>query len=319
MKRTPLQFAALLLTLSLCICSAAAADADPTQIFPTEIRESQSGEFQRVEKIYVLDAAADPTAIPTQSFEREGVRYSLLDLLREGHTETEAKSHTETVTKSSDTQDMAKILERLDAAIAFSGEDGFCGTLTLDPKSITVAAAGYQSSSKTVTASRTYPGLSSADAAFVPKTIQENGRTLELSDVSWQTTPGSNEAQPATFTASATYSGTATSRYASGYTITARYAGEVTRTISGNVVYTAIFTGKPVEPPIADPQEAVPMWACAVLIALTVLLALAVITLFLREINRRKELKSNEKMAANCITYALPECGTQHPGGGAGV
>ena len=39
----------------------------------------------------------------------------------------------------------------------------------------------------------------------------------------------------------ATYTGTASSKYATGYTVTADYAGEVTKTTSGTVLYTAVF------------------------------------------------------------------------------
>lgn len=228
-------------------------------LFPSEVREVQAGDFRRIEKVYLLDHGADPATIPTGGFEREGYRYALLDLLREDRTETERKEHTETVTQPSDTQDMSTILARLDASLPFADEDGFTGTLTLDPKSITVEAAGYKNSTRTVTASRTYPGLSDADASLIPKSIQDSGRTLELANVSWQAVPGGSDALSATYTATASYTGTASSKYATGYTVTACYTGELTRTLSGAMVYTAVFTGEPTtaqEPPAETPAGA---------------------------------------------------------------
>lgn len=46
---------------------------------------------------------------------------------------------------------------------------------------------------------------------------------------------------PIRYTAMASYSGTATSKYATGYTVTADYKGDVTRTSCDTVIYTAIF------------------------------------------------------------------------------
>lgn len=217
-------------------------------IYPVEVVETQAGDYRRIEKVYLLEAGADPAAIPTSDFQREGYSYALLDLLRQDQTGTETREHTEAVTIDSETKDMSVILEKLEASMDITTDDGFTGTLGLDPKSITVEAAGYQSSTRTVSATRTYPGLSDADTALLPKTAQENGRTLELADVSWQTVPGGSDALPATYTATAVYSGTASSRYATGYAVTASYTGELTRTISGAVRYTAVFTGTPLAP-----------------------------------------------------------------------
>ena len=44
------------------------------------------------------------------------------------------------------------------------------------------------------------------------------------------------------YTAVATYTGTATSKYATGYVVTADYSGEVTRTTCDTVIYTAVFS-----------------------------------------------------------------------------
>ena len=109
----------------------------------------------------------------------------------------------------------------------------------LDTGSIKVEAAGYTSSSRTVTASRTYPNLSDADTSYIPKSVSENGRTLKLADIQWQESGNG-------YTANATYTGSATSQYATGYTVTANYVGQVSKTVSGEIIYTAVFSGTPI-------------------------------------------------------------------------
>ena len=56
------------------------------------------------------------------------------------------------------------------------------------------------------------------------------------------------------YTATASYTGTSTSRYATGYTVTANYTGEVAKTGCDMVTYTAIFgsTEAPEEVPMAE-------------------------------------------------------------------
>ena len=124
-------------------------------------------------------------------------------------------------------------------------EDGYEGILSLDYTTIQVEAAGYGTSSRTVTAERTYPNLSDADVSLIPKSVNENGRTLTLADVSWQEAaadPMDGYDIPIRYTAVASYTGTSTSKYATGYTVTANYRGDVTRTSCDTVIYTAVFS-----------------------------------------------------------------------------
>lgn len=249
MKRiTPLLMAVILACAMTCPALAAeapegTAPVRPAALYPTEIVETETGSGRRLEKVYLLTAADNPANIPTADFEREGYRYTLLDVTRQDYTESETREHTETVTLDSGTKDMDKIMPQLAATREVTTEDGFTGILTLDTTSITVEAAGYGSSSRTVTATRSYPSLSDADSSLIPKTITDGGRTLTLADVQWQ------EAGEF-YNATASYTGTATSKYATGYVITAEYAGEVVKTISGEMIYTAVFSGTPVNAPV---------------------------------------------------------------------
>lgn len=207
-------------------------------LYPAEIRETDEGGKHRLEKVYMLSAADNPDNIPTEEFEREGYHYTLMDIVQQDYSESDVKEYSETVTINSKTKDMASIMPQLAATQEVETEDGYTGTLTLDTASIKVEAAGYTSSARTVTASRIYPNLSDADTSYIPKSVTENGRTLQLADIQWQESANG-------YTANATYTGSAISKSATGYTVKANYVGQVAKTISGNIIYTAVFSGTP--------------------------------------------------------------------------
>ena len=253
MKRTASLVLAALMTCALLTGGACALEPTETLSltetaetitavsYPVSVTEYSEGEAHRIGKTYELTADDDPASIPTADFDREGYTYTLLDLTRQDQTTTDAKPHTEAVTVNSKSKAMDKILPLFPATKDVTTEDGYAGVLTLDTASLKTEAAGYGKSSKAVTATRSYPNLSDADASFVPKTIEDNGRTLGLADVQWQEAGGF-------YHATATYTGTATSSYVTGYTVTASYTGEVTRTASDKIVYTAIFGGTAIQP-----------------------------------------------------------------------
>ena len=233
MKRTAALCLAALLACSLAI-PAMAADI----LYPVEVTEYMEGDSSRLKKIYVLTPADDPSLIPTEDFDREGQTYTLLDITRQDQVETDTRDYTETVTLESKTKDMDAILPQLTATLEVDTEEGYTGVLTLDTASIQVEAAGYSTSTRAVTAARTYPNLSDADVSLIPKSIEDGGRTLELANVQWQ------EAGEF-YTANATYTGTASSKYATGYTVTAEYSGEVSKTTNDTVTYAAVFSANP--------------------------------------------------------------------------
>lgn len=235
MKRTAALCLAALLACSLAI-PAMAADI----LYPVEVTEYMEGDSSRLKKIYVLTPADDPSLIPMEDFDREGQTYTLLDITRQDQVETDTRDYTETVTLESKTKDMDAILPQLTATLEVDTEEGYTGVLTLDTASIQVEAAGYSTSTRAVTAARTYPNLSDADVSLIPKSIEDGGRTLELANIQWQ------EAGEF-YTATATYTGTASSKYATGYTVTAEYSGEVSKTTNDTVTYAAVFSANPTQ------------------------------------------------------------------------
>lgn len=215
--------------------------------YPISVEEYDEGDAHRIKKVYQLSLSDDPGGIPVEPFERDGVLYELLDLTMKNEVGVDTKDYAETVTQDSSTGDMAAVLKQLDAQREVTTEDGYTGVLLLDHTTVSVKAKGYSTSTKNLSASRTYPNLSDADLSLVPKTVTEGGKTLTLGNVQWSNSY--DEGGAAHFTASATYTGTATSRYATGYTVTADYAGQVSKTSSQIVTYTAIFGAvRPVEP-----------------------------------------------------------------------
>lgn len=275
---------AVALALSLA-CPAFAAGSGTT-LYPENIVEYTEGDHPRLNKVYILTAADDPALIPTADFERDGKTYTLLDVTRQDNGQTDAKDYAETVTLSSKTKDKEKIIAKLEPSMEAATEDGYTGTLTLDTASIKVEAAGYGSFSRTVTATRSYPNLSDADASLVPKTIEDNGRTLTLADIQWQEAGGY-------YHATANYTGTTTSRYATGYTVTATYSGEVTKINNDTVIYTAIFGVTSVEgteDPAGEPVTPIASMKWLPVIPVVICLAgLAALGLYLSKKHKAKK------------------------------
>ena len=217
----------------------------PAAVYPAEVRASEENGIAHLEKVYYLTAKDDPTAIPTADFEREGKTYTLLDLLKNDLTETDTKEYIEVLTLDSKTKDLEEIIKTLEPELEVVTEDGYSGTLKPNYPSIAVEAAGYKNSSWTVSAKRTYPNLNDADISLIPKTIEDSGRTLTLADVDWEEVPTGDMGdfvEAFRYTANATYTGTAYSKTATGYTVTVEYGGEVTKTSCDTIVYTAVFT-----------------------------------------------------------------------------
>ena len=232
--------------------------ADFTAVsYPTAVTRNEDG--TEIRKFYDLSPEEDPAGIPRSDFEQDGFHYTLTDLLKQELPEHESRQHTETVTLESEKKDMESILALLPQEREFITEDGLSGVLTLRLDTVQVEVSGYGSSTKKVSATRSYPNLASQDTASIPKTIEDNGRTLTLQDINWQTDNTAHMDGYAVgdrFTAVATYTGTATSSYVKGYTVTAEYAGTVSRIALNKIRYVAIFEGHVIAPVVAAPDPA---------------------------------------------------------------
>ena len=249
----------LALALTAALVPSALAAAPPSACYPTSVTRSEDG--AQIRKVYDLGPQEDPAGIPRSDFEQEGYHYTLTDLLKQESPEREERYHTETVTLDSKNKDMESVLALLPAQREFTTDDGLTGTLSLKLDTVQVDVAGYGSSTRAVSATRSYPNLAGQDTSYIPKEITDNGRTLELASIDWQTDNTANEDGYAVgdrFTAIATYTGSATSSYVKGYVVTADYSGTVSRIALNKVRYVAIFEGTPLVPveptPEPDPE-----------------------------------------------------------------
>ena len=244
----------LALALTASLAPTVLAAVPPTPCYPTSVSRSEDG--AQIRKMYDLGPQEDPAGISRSDFEQEGFHYTLTDLLKQEAPEREERFHTETVTLDSKSKDMESVLSLLPAQREFTTEDGLTGTLSLKLDTVQVEVAGYGSSTRQVSTTRSYPNLAGQDTSYIPKEITDSGRTLELASIDWRTDNTANEDGYAVgdrFTAIATYTGSATSSYVKGYVVTAEYSGTVSRIALNKVRYVAIFEGTPLVPVEPDP------------------------------------------------------------------
>ncbi|MDR0906586.1 MAG: cell wall protein [Oscillospiraceae bacterium] len=237
---------AFCMAVSLFAGTALAADSfsGETELFPVDV--IQSPDNTELRKVYELSPGVDPGRLPRDSFERNGYAYNCTDILREVVIGEESKTITVTVAAESKKNDMDTVLGLFPQYEEFADEDGFTGTLLLNTASIKSKVSGYGSTSTPYAVTRSYPNLSDADTQYIPKTLDDNGKTLQLTDIQWQTDNTMNVDDYEIgdrYTAVASYGGTKTSSYVKGYNITADYTGEVTRRGVTVIRYTVIFTG----------------------------------------------------------------------------
>ena len=227
-----------------------------TVCYPTAIDVRDEG--AEIRKIYDLSPEADPAGISRTDFEHAGFSYTFVDLLKQELPEYEERTHTESVTLNSKKKDMESVLSLLPEQKEFVTDDGLSGILTLQLDTVQVETAGYGKSTKQVSVTRNYPNQVSQDTENIPKSIDDGGKTLTLSDIKWQTDNAANVngyAMGDRYTAAATYTGTATSSYIKGYTVTAEYTGTVSRIALNKMRYVAIFEGIPIFTDMPDPND----------------------------------------------------------------
>lgn len=255
LKRT----AAFMLVLFSMTVSVLAADAPQ----PQEVIRGQNGEIQTIEKVYVIPNTEDGSTIPTENFTENEIEYVFVELKKQDNTQEDVKEHSETVSIHTSTNNTQTVISNFKPTIEISTEDGYIGTLEFDYTTLNVTAAGYGTQSYTITESRTYPNLMDADTSLVPKTITKDGSTLNLTNISWQTSASDNidgHDLAVRYTANATYSGTGTKTYTKGYTATATYKGEIKKVVNDTITYTAVFHEVPKPAPASEKKSLLFYW-----------------------------------------------------------
>lgn len=233
------------------------------KLYPTDVREILENGVREIVKTYELSSGEKPSDIPRDSFERNGWLYTLSDVVKKESSSADTREYTELVERFSAANDTQAILKLFDASYEFINEDGYMGIMRLDISTLKVETAGTKSSAYAVTATREYPNLSSNDTSFIPKTVTDGGRTLDLSNIQWRTQNSvtiDSDQLPESYTAVVTYTGTAYKTTVTGYTATAEYRGTLSKIITGKTMYTAHFIGTEIEPETVPviPVETVP-------------------------------------------------------------
>ena len=234
------------------MCAASSAYA---ALEPQEIVTRQNGNQKTIEKVYVLPSDEPEEPIPTDSFTEGDLQYDFVELLREDNSYEDSKDYSESASINTKTGDTDTVKAGFEPTKEVTTEDGYSGVLEADFTTLKVESAGTGSQSYTITERRSYPNMNSADTSAVPKSIDKNGTTLELTDIEWVSASNNNidgQELAVSYTANAVYTGTGTRTYSKGYVASVEYKGVVNKMVSDTVKYTAVFQSS-----IPDGQAAV--------------------------------------------------------------
>ena len=226
------------------------------RVYPINVAEGYNFDGVReLVRVYELQPDESPEWIETDSFTRNGYYYQLAEITRRVDVAHTVREHTEIIEIPTENNDLAAVIAGLEPTMDFIDDEGYVGLLHLDIRSIEMTQDGTRSTSRTVSETRQYPHLSSPDLSLVPQTLEASGRTFTLADVEWRANTSTvidYNSVPQTYTAHATYTRTATSTVATGYTTKASYSGTLTRVSTGDVRFVATFIGTPVVSPIVN-------------------------------------------------------------------
>ena len=259
-------------------------DGDKASFEPVSTELVEINGVPTLTKTFELAPDVDPALLREEPFSQDGYWYRYQRMDKSDQEITDEKEDEETVTVDAPSGELADVIDQFPATRQYS-KDGYTGELLLDVQSITVEATGYSTvtDSHPHTVTKTYE-LAYNDRSLVPETVQADGLTLPLTDLSWSEAKNVEDSDvPASWTATATYSKTTytTREVADGYQATATYKGEVSKTDVGSVIYTVTYTGSkiPILPGL-DPDITVSQ--IAIVTGLAILLLLALIFRYIR-------------------------------------
>ena len=204
--------------ISLALSTMLAFNAMAMEVPIGSVIQNLNG-VQQCIKTYTVAPGTDPATLIEEPFDLEGYTYTYSSMTKQENVFTEEKEQSETVTVTTEKKDIEKVLEALSPTLEY--DDGrYTGTLNLDHTTIQTEAAGYETRSYTVSATKELDNLDSNDMAYVPGTTVKDGVTISLSSVDWQvqsTMLVGDFLVPATYKAVAYYSGKAYYSAATGY------------------------------------------------------------------------------------------------------
>lgn len=259
-------------------------DGDKASFEPVSTELVEINGVPTLTKTFELAPDVDPALLREEPFSQDGYWYRYQRMDKSDQEITDEKEAEETVTVDAPSGELADVIGQFPATRQYS-KDGYTGELLLDVQSITVEATGYSTvtDSHPHTVTKTYE-LAYNDRSLVPESVQTDGLTLPLTDLSWSEASNVEDSDvPASWTATATYSKTTyTSReVADGYQATATYKGEVAKTGVGSVIYTVTYTGSKI-PVLPGLNPDITVSQIAIVTGLVILLLLALVFRYIR-------------------------------------
>lgn len=259
-------------------------DGDKASFEPVSTELVEINGVPTLTKTFELAPDVDPALLREEPFSQDGYWYRYQRMDKSDQEITDEKEAEETVTVDAPSGELADVIGQFPATRQYS-KDGYTGELLLDVQSITVEATGYSTvtDSHPHTVTKTYE-LAYNDRSLVPESVQADGLTLPLTDLSWSEASNVEDSDvPASWTATATYSKTTyTSReVADGYQATATYKGEVAKTGVGSVIYTVTYTGSKI-PVLPGLNPDITVSLIAIVTGLVILLLLALVFRYIR-------------------------------------
>ncbi len=248
---------AVRLFVALIFVTAARAAALPTDT----VVQNLNG-VQQCIKTYTLSPDYPSEKLAEAAFERDGYSYTFSSMSKKENYFEDEKPRTETVTVKTSSRELSDVLSALPPTKEY--DDGkYRGVLNLNASTIHTEAAGQETQSYAVSATREFQDLDSNDMSYIPPTATKDGVTLSLQSVDWQVQESElveDMLIPSAYKATAYYAGTGYRKSVTGYVSTASYTGTVSCRPLKDVTYTVTYVGTPIEQPPVEtepPQETV--------------------------------------------------------------
>lgn len=215
---------------------------------PTSSETANINGKQILTEVYNVPSEVNPEDLIKSDFSSQSFVYTFESITKD-ETKTESvKNIEQEVSIPVESKNLNDNLSLLNAYINYTDEEGYQGNLYLLPDTVKIVIDGYASKNSIISDTKTYTGLEYNDPTLIPQTVQKNGYTLSISSIDWNEEGMVQDGTiPATFSATATYTKSVSSSYATGYTMTAKYKGDVSKTSIENIKYTINYLGTEIE------------------------------------------------------------------------
>ena len=227
---------------------------------PTDTVTRNLNGVQQCLKTYTVAPDYPPEKLAQEPFELDGYSYVFSSMDKKERYFEDEKSHTETVTVKTSERELSAVISALPPVKDY--DDGkYRGVLNLNASTIHTEAAGYETQSYAVSATREFENLDSNDMSYIPANMTKDGVTLSLQSVDWQAQESElveDMLIPSSYKAVASYAGTGYRKAATGYVSTASYTGTVSCRLLKDVTYTVTYVGTPIEKPPEKLEEPSP-------------------------------------------------------------